>query len=57
MGLGLRGQPVIHGAEALPPRTVCFMTVNLGTRHNFLTQKAAFKSGHLDSPGITLKMH
>lgn len=55
--LGQYSKPVKWFMEPAVPsrRTLYFITVNLRTRYNFLTQEAAFKSGHLDSPGITYK--
>lgn len=51
-GWGQNSQPIkwFMGPAAHSPRTMYFITVNLRTRYNFLSQGAAFKSGHLDSP-------
>lgn len=54
-GWGQNSQPIkwFMGPAAHSPRTMYFITVNLRTRYNFLSQGAAFKSGHLDSPATT----
>lgn len=54
-GWGQNSQPIkwFMDPAAHSPRTMYFITVNLRTRYNFLSQGAAFKSGHLDSPVTT----
>lgn len=56
-GWGQNSQPIkwFMGPAAHSPRTMYFITVNLRTRYNFLSQGAAFKSGHLDSPATTYR--
>lgn len=56
-GWGQNSQPIkwFMGPAAHSPRTMYFITVNLRTRYNFLSQGAAFKSGHLDSPAAAYR--
>lgn len=57
LGRGQSSLPIKWFIDPAAPslRTMYFITVNLRTRYNFLSQGAAFKSRHLDSPATTLR--